>query len=362
MEIVFKNIQKEKYLSFYNQYINEYRVPFSYHPYITKYHKLIARPHIDESFVVIENGKCVGICYCPLYETNGRYHISNNNGYTLAPLAVNKRIYKEIFKTIDEIAIKHHCLYIKFYIDSNNLISKENLSNGILYLNNHILLLKEYGFIDTSSIDTVVNLSLSESQLWTNLTKKYKNYINQMKKDASFDIKIINHKNSSKELHDLYVHFHHLCSRRKTRSDASFEIQYQMLLDGHATLFCLFYKQEPVSFYYCFHFNNFATAGSASDNPLYEQKSLPIYHYLTWNSIIYLKNQKNLLLSIGQPSNFHTIQGFEDYCDNKQINIAIYKRRMGGQAIPLIRGIKYFDKESFLKHIEKFKEEANNDT
>lgn len=195
---------------------------------------------------------------------------------------------------------------------------------------------------------------LPETLLWTNLRKRYKGYINCCKKDSDYEVKIIDSKNPSKEMHDLYVHFHHLCSRRKTRSDESFEIQYEMLLQGYATLFCLFYKNKPISFYYCLHCHHIAAAASAADDPSYEQNKMSIYHFLLWNILLYFKNKSYKYLSIGQPSNHSIIQGFNDYCDEKQINIAIFKRGMGGTTIPMQRGIKYFDFDFFKQDMEQF--------
>ena len=124
MEIIYR--AQEEFLEHYQSFFEEQRLPFAYHPFMLKYHQLIAKPYFDASFLIVENKKCVGICYCPIYEVEGKKTISNNGGYTLAPFATNERIYKEIFSRIDEIALQHHCVAIKFYQDAFSILSLQN--------------------------------------------------------------------------------------------------------------------------------------------------------------------------------------------------------------------------------------------
>lgn len=345
MVLIYRNNQKNEFDRYWLQFLETHQAPL--------------QPVQDMSFLVIENNQCVGICYCPIYTLNSKNYIGNNEGYIFAPLADNKRIYKFIFEQIDVICQTYQCVFIKMQLDS--LYSTIFIQETPYCTTDKSLTFKKFGYIDTSSIDTVFNLCLENSQIWQNLTKKYKSYINHMKNDEKNLIEIFNHKNPSRLMHDMYVDFHHSCSRRITRNQESFELQYQMLLDGFATLFSLSIDGEYVSFYYCFHYCGYVYVHSGSDNIKYEGTKIPIYHYLLYNILLYFKNKGYKMLSIGQPSNFCTLQGFGDYCDYKQINIAVYKRGMGGNAVPFIRGIKYYDKEYLKKDIEVFKEMIDHD-
>lgn len=138
MEIVYK--EHDKYAEYYQSFFEEQKLPFSYHPLSLKYHQLIASPYLDTSFLVVENKKCVGICYCPIYKIQGKNHISNNGGYIIAPSAINERIYKAIFKILEEISAKYKCATMKIYLDSSSILhffnheknfsSKENVGGG----------------------------------------------------------------------------------------------------------------------------------------------------------------------------------------------------------------------------------------
>lgn len=356
MQIIYADQSPEIFNFHYQNYIYTHQVSLIYHPFIISYFKLIANPRYDKSFVVIENNACAGICYCPIYEEKGSLSISNNGGYTPIPLAQNQRILKEMFKILDEIALSYQCSTIKLYLDSQQ---HTRFFNHQAYLaSEDILMLKKFGYIDTSSIDTVFDLTLSKEQLWGNLRRKYKPSINSYKR-KNIEIIKVTHNSPNQELHEQYVYYHHLCSRRKTRSDESFDIQYQMLLEGMASLFVLIYENNPIGFCYFFHCNKQMSYHSGSDNPEYEQSKIPIYHLILWEALQDFSKQGYKTITFGQPSNFTTFQGFNDYCDIKQTNIAFFKRGMGGIPTPLIRGIKYFSHSSLLDDINQFKEQAD---
>ena len=77
------------------QVINLFRI------YVVLFAKLI-------SFVIVENNKCVGICFLPIEN-----FISLAEGYTISPLSIEKRIYE----LIEQIVKEFNVLKVKFYLD-----------------------------------------------------------------------------------------------------------------------------------------------------------------------------------------------------------------------------------------------------
>ena len=63
-------------------------------------------------------------------------------------------------------------------------------------------------------------------------------------------------------------------------------------------------------------------------------------------------------MEYSQPAGYNLVDGFLDYLDEKQINIAHFKRGMGTKMVPLFRGVKYFDKNLLLKDIDSFREKV----
>ncbi|ANV98019.1 hypothetical protein BBW65_04030 [Helicobacter enhydrae] len=337
MEVLYKQQDKQKYFKHYMSFLEKKQLPLSYHPYIIKYFHLIAKPIEDKSFVVIENQQCVGICYCPIYEINGKKHISNNGGYTPIPIGENERITKHLFNLLDEIAIQTSCSSIRLYVDSQ--YSTQFINQRMMSDTENMLLLKKYGYIDTSSINTIADLTLPQEEMRKRLRKSYKPLINSYMKKSCYSIHKITQSNPNKDIHDQYVHFHHLCSGRKTRSDESFEIQYQMLLDGFATLFGLCYNKDFIGFCYFFHHFHYVTYHSGADDPKYEGSKIPIYHLILWNAFCDFHKMGYVSCNMSQPSNFSVLQGFGDYSDEKQINIASFKRGVGGGLLLLFEGL-----------------------
>ena len=57
-------------------------------------------------------------------------------------------------------------------------------------------------------------------------------------------------------------------------------------------------------------------------------------------------------------SGFNKINGFDDYLDQKQINISHFKQGMGTYMVPMFRGIKYRNIELFKHDIDVFQRKA----
>ncbi len=98
MEIIYREKNKEIFLQRWQEYIDNNLNCVRYILLYVEYFLLYAENLIlDKSFIIIENNKAVGICFCPIEKTNNISTISISGGYVMAPLSINKRIQKKIF-------------------------------------------------------------------------------------------------------------------------------------------------------------------------------------------------------------------------------------------------------------------------
>lgn len=351
MEIVYKQNNEELFLKKWQEYLDNNQVSYKYLLLNLEYFFLYSKNLIDDkSFVILENNKCVGVAFVPIEKNIDIISISIANGYVFAPLSNTKRIEKMIYEEINKICLENNIDKINFAIDPLIEIYKKHNFNTLL----------EYGFVDTSTTDGLINLKLEEKDLWKNLRKSYKALINNILKNDEFEIIIIDKPNSSYEIHKLYRELHAKCAGGITRVKETFDKQFEMLEKDYASLIGLKYNGKFIGFNYFFNFQKTVIYASGADDPEYENSKIPIYHVILWNAILYYKQRNFDFIEFSQPCGYSKVQGFNDYLDEKQINISHFKRGMGTKMIPAIRGIKYINNDLFLEDIEKFKNKVAN--
>jgi len=349
MKIVYKKEQPQDFFVAWQQYVNKNLVSYKYLLLNIEYFLLYAQYLIDEkSFVVIEDGRCVGICFLPIEKIDNIISISISNGYVFSPLSINKRIEKEIYNEINKIVKELKVEKISFAIDPLILQYTEKF--------NYLL---KYDFIDTSTTDCIIDLRLSKKELWRNLQKSYKSIINKCLKDSQFEIVITDKLNSNYDTHEKYRELHRKCAGRETRVKETFDKQFEMLKNDFATLIGLKYNGEFIGFNYFFHYKKTVIYASGGDDPKYENSKIPIYHVILWNALLYYKEREFEFIEFSQPCGYTRIQGFNDYLDEKQLNISHFKRGMGTKMVPAYRGIKYLNKDLLYNDIEQYKLEVN---
>lgn len=302
----------------------------------------------DESFVIVENAKCVGICFLPIENINGVKSVSLQGDFTLQPLAKSERIYDIIFTEISDIAKALNLSKIMFYLDP--LITEfSDKFNWLL----------AYGFMDTSASNCLALLNVSRADLWRNLRKRYKGQINGVMKSSDFEFFILNKDNQSYEMHEIYRALHAKAAGRETRPKTSFDKQYELLKDGFATIIGLKYNAMGGGFIgmsYFIHYDKAVVYFSGADDPEFTQRKIPIYHAVLWKATEYFSQLGFKVMEYSEPCGYNKINGFMDYMDEKQINIGFFKRGMSTKMTTYYKGIKYFDKNLLLSDIEKFKQ------
>ena len=345
MEFIYKLENSDIFENYWESYIRSNLSSYKYTllnlDYMLFYSQKLSQ---DYSFVVTENSKPVGICFLPIEENYGYKTVSLANGYTMAPLSNNSRVEKKIFQEIEKIVEKNDIQQIKFYIDP--LISEYGIKFNYL---------KNYGFLDSSASDCLLDLIQDIKELWKNLRKSYKSLINSILNSEEFEVVKIDFNNSNYEIHEEYRNLHRLCAGRETRIKDTFDKQFEMLEQDQASLFGLKHKGKFIGFNYFFHFQKTVVYASGADNPEYENLNLPIYHSILWSAFLYYKERGFDFMQFSQPCGFNEVDGFDDYLDQKQINISHFKRGTGTEMRTLYRGIKYYDKKLLEKDLIEFK-------
>ncbi|MCE3046661.1 hypothetical protein [Helicobacter kayseriensis] len=125
MEVIFRNENEARFCALYDEFFKTFHLSTIYHLNTIHYYQLIAKPLLDKSFVILENGKCIGICYCPIYTTPKGNTISNNGHFLPIPITLTPKAEALAFHLLDEIAKQYSCQYIKCYLDAQQHLKYE---------------------------------------------------------------------------------------------------------------------------------------------------------------------------------------------------------------------------------------------
>lgn len=342
LEIIYKKSNIQNFEYYWNEFLSTYEgIPYCYTIAFLEYMNLYSKNLIeDKSFVVIQNGKCIGICYLPIENINGIPHISLSGSYTFAPFTISLKIEKEMYSIIEDISYYYGVKKIMFQFNSLQME----------YLNKYNKL-RAYKYLDTTESDCILDVRPSERELWSGVRKGHKHAINKILKDESFEVICYDKSNISIEMSEKYRLLHIKCAGRETRGKNTFYKQYEMIKKDMATLFALLYNGKQIGFCYFIHFQKTVVYLSAADDPDFNNFS--IYHSIIWEAIKYY-NKKGYDFMQFQPPCGYSYQ-FDNYIDKKQVNISSFKRGFGLKSVHMFRGIKYFDKELFNNDIDHFK-------
>lgn len=329
MNLIYRKDNNPDFNILWKKYVDENKLDFHYSLDVVNYtFSYISDLVSDESFIILQDGKCAGICICPIEKKDVLNCISINGGYVPSPLFLNEKVKKKIYNIIDEMVGKYNIDRVTFFHTSFNEVEFNNLL--------------EFGFIDTSTTTCNVSLLNTSEILWRNLRKSYKSLINSLIKDDKISIIYSNEKNLL-DLHDQYVQFHKQHMRnagKEPKSDNIYNGHLNLLKNGLASIIAVKFKDEIIVTNYFFHNSNSLSYASSAYNTSEEFSSLALVHYLLWNAILYFKNKGYKYINFGQPCGYNQINGLDDYLDDKQISISSFKRGMGAEMKTLYRGIK----------------------
>lgn len=133
-----------------------------------------------------------------------------------------------------------------------------------------------------------VDLSNSESIIRSSVRKSYKSLINWGLRNL--DIKIHNSKNITLHKFNEIKMFHLLVAKKKTRSDKSWDIQYDMIKSAHGFIVEAHYMRQLASASIIIHNSNEAFYGVSINSEDLMREKLPINHLVLYKSIIESKS------------------------------------------------------------------------
>ena len=172
--------------------------------------------------------------------------------------------------------------------------------------------------------DQVVNLTKPVIQLRQDVRKSYKSLINWGLNNLT--IKILNASNVLiPEMND-FRNLHINVAGRETRSEETWNIQYQMIQKGKAFLVLGYLDDVLVTgAFFIFNEKSCYYGVAASNRALFDK---PISHAIIWSAITYAREQGQLLLIMGQQL-FLSVE--EPKPTVKELGISTFKKGFGGE-------------------------------
>jgi hypothetical protein len=190
----------------------------------------------DLTFVMAKDSKILGHVLCCILD--GKLTLPDGGIIVKLP-DVNdkdkKELYNEILCYLELLEKEHKC---------NGIIIKNHFENGILsFFGEQLLNRKFKGFL---TFEMEINYeNFSEDLYHRSIRRCYKSFINWGKKELKFIY--INKDNLDFENFKNFQDFHYKISGRKTRSDETWLIQYEMIKEGFGELILARYNDNLVA-------------------------------------------------------------------------------------------------------------------
>jgi hypothetical protein len=291
----------------------------------------------DLSFAVCENKRVLAICPLFLNDSRGRVSFADDGGYLRGPIVSSSqderkrnKILDVVFAQVDASAIQHGAEQAMFYYDPQP--TRRFHANP----------LSEFGFLDTSLSSQLLDLSMSEEDLRADLRKSYKALINKGLK--TYEIHAISGESADWDIHEAYRETHKRAAGRETRPRKYFNLQFDELKAGEATLIFMKHEGKLVQLDYFNHRNNYVYYSSAADDPEFSEScEVPLGHAILWFAQAHFKARGMKWMEIGWQ-----FYGHQMFCapSPKEMAISYFKRGFGGYASSLYRGIKFYSEEA----------------
>ena len=189
----------------------------------------------------------------------------------------------------------------------------------IMYYNNDFLISEYYSktFLVEAEFNSYVDLSLPEDQLKANLRKSYKSLVNWGEKNMEYVL--VDSKNPDYSRFISFKDFHISTAGRKTRSDRSWDLQYESVIANEGYLMIGYLSGIIVSGSLIFHGKREAYYGVGVYNRELMKKNIAIGHYNMFSAIL---QAKKIGLSLFQ-------SGFLVSSNNDQKELNIFRFKIG---------------------------------
>ena len=299
----------------------------------------------SKSFYLMDNNRIAAICPLILVRnSDGHKEFSLNGGYSPVPALANslskkvrEKVLKLIFDHIDELAKTNKVKIIRMRFP---VLNKSFIETGE---QRHNFLMK-YGFLDnslnTQIVDTLEDLRLDLRHGHDSDIAKASKFLEEAVFDGS---------NITEEIFNEYVSMHLKAggAARKNRPRRTFDIMYELIKNGQSFLVGAKMGNKFVGFSYFFAYKGNVYYGSSCKEE--SAGNLPVAHFIQWNAIKWMNQKKFKYYELGWQYYSPTLY---DFCSQKEIDIARFKRGFGGFTVPLFKGEKFYDKKYFLNIYE----------
>jgi len=301
----------------------------------------------NKSFIILNESKPAAIVPLILEKDGGSSFFSAGLGFGAfyGPLVsclfgskLRKRIRSFVFQEIDELAKKFNIVKVMISIHPFTFFNEKEYYNY----------LTKYSFLDASCGTKIIDLKTDWQLLCADRRKHCKALVN--KGMRVYDFFVMNSENAGYELHEVYRLLHAKAAGRVTRSKRTFDLQFEALKKGEATLIGAKYRGKIVQINYYDHCNGYVYYSSSADDPEFDRSDVPISHSLIWYSIQWFRNNGYGYFEMGDQ--IYDSQVFL-HPSKKEISIAYFKGGFGGVTVPLFRGVKYYNADYMRADMEK---------
>lgn len=270
----------------------------------------------DYSFIIVENQK-------PIIATIMSLEIKPDKSKFLAGFGRPICMIEDVSDTsLLKRAQKLHDSEFKKIIELNSTASiyyQDFLNNSTLSFLGRKLL--DIGATATPYFSQIIDLTHPKEYLWTQMRKSYKSLINWGIKNLNQVL--LDHKTITMENVEAFRQLHIQVAGRETRSQKTWEIQYETVKNKEGFVILGYLENELVTASYFIH-NSFSCyyGVSASIRELFDK---PLLHSSIWKAIEYSKDLGCKLFEPGEQ--LFPNQGNPS---KKQLGISNFKKGFGG--------------------------------
>ena len=285
---------------------------------------------ISLSFMVSENNQILAIC--PLILKDNEFDLFWAPAFADMPDKKKERVIDFTFGQIDRLALE-------------NKVKRASFMIYPLSFPKYNYLMKQ-GYIDISLNTQVIDLRQDLKVIHSAMRKGHDYDTDRGLKRLC--VVVCDKDNIARGIFDDYCDLHHKDAGYVTRSQVTFDMQFEWIKQGYAILLGALpnpptFLDKFLGFSYVFTYKDRAYYGSACSDP--ECSGLPIGHVLTWKTIEWLKEHGFEYYELG----WQQYKTLFEIPSKKEMSISHFKKGFGGMTIPFFRGEKFYDKSYFEK-------------
>jgi hypothetical protein len=205
----------------------------------------------------------------------------------------------------------------KTLLSKLNEVIKQNNCSELIFYENDFLIAEYFKNIRQISTDYIsyVNLDLTETEIKSNLRKRYKTFVNWGEKNLS--IELMDCTNPDYDKFISFRNFHIETAGRQTRSDRSWDIQFEAIKNNDAYLVMGYYQEKLVSGTLNMHGIKSVYYGVGVNDRMLMEQNVPISHQVMFYAILEAKKKGMKEFIVGMVNN--------EEKSEKEISIFKYK-------------------------------------